>query len=944
MPIDSVVSLLDALRQTRLLPPAQWEEVLRLQGQLPDPRALARELVRRGWLTPYQVNQLFQGRGEELLLGSYVLLEKLGQGGMGAVFKARNWKLGKVVALKVIRAERLGSDQALRRFGREIRAAARRDHPHIVHAHDADEVGNTLLLVMEYVEGGTDLARLLKDRGPLPVRQACEFARQAALGLQHAHEKGLVHRDVKPSNLLLGADGVVKVLDLGLAHLEQTGEDDSASALTEEGTVMGTFDYIAPEQATDARAVDTRADLYSLGCTLYHLLTGRVPFPGGKPLDKLYRHSFEEPAALEGLRPDVPAAVAAVVRRLMAKRPQDRYQTPAEAAAALADALGAVPPAETPPAPTRVADSTAETDPFANLVSSLADAPGPLSASARPAAWRRLLLPGGAVVLLLGAVLGAWLAWGLPRPGGGAQAATVVEVQAGLPWQDTGVEVRAGEAVTLTARGSWQKKGLEACSADGLPGAAGDRAVLPEGPPCCLIGRVGDAEVPFFVGAGQVHTPRQGGRLFVQANDLDLGEMTGSLRLEVQGGRRGERAAPPPALLPVQATEAELRSLLARAADPRADREQLRADLVGFLPRNGGTPQGLRAAGLLRGLPSPLDELDAARVPARQWAAAGTGDPGPAPAELVALLDDESGEKPEYGLSTAFDPDGRRLAVGVGRNFKSTVDVWDVVAGRVVLTLDAARRVRGVAFTPDGRRVASCGLTQATVCDAVTGQEVLKLSPPADTAPQWDAYGLSITPDGRRLVMGGGRKGSGWVAVWETATGRRVLDIHDHANAVTGVAFSPDGRHLASASQDKTVKVWDAETGRQVVTCAGSFGAAGCVAFSPDGRRLAAGCSDQTVRVWDAATGQEVLRLPGHDSPVRGVVFSPDGQALASAGRAGRLLVSEPDGGKPLRAWQLPGELGSVTFAPDSRHLAAANGNGTVFILRLGPPTPAGRP
>ena len=412
--LDSVGRLCEALRAGRLLEPAQFQELPALQVRFSSPRLLARELVRRGWLTPFQVNALFQGYGPALLHGSYVLLDNLGEGGMGAVYRARNWKLGKVVALKVIRRERLGGESAVRRFEREIRAAARLDHPNIVHAYDADRVGDILLLVMEYVDGGTDLARLVKQKGPLPVGQACAYVRQAALGLQHAHERGLVHRDVKPHNLLLSRDGVVKVLDLGLAHLGHSG-DDSSRALTQGRTVTGTLDYIAPEQAADAGAVDARADLYSLGCTLYFLLSGRVPFPGGKPVEKVSRHRSEEPAPLEGLRPDVPPAVAAVVRRLMAKRPEDRYRTAAEAAAALA----AVPPAPAPTPAGAIEDAGPAPSPdvFARVAEETPPTPPPGVGPTRGPSRRLLLAVLVGTLLLLGVgVLLAFLVRGAPGP------------------------------------------------------------------------------------------------------------------------------------------------------------------------------------------------------------------------------------------------------------------------------------------------------------------------------------------------------------------------------------------------------------------------------------------------------------------------------------------------------------------------------------------------
>jgi serine/threonine protein kinase len=332
-------AFLVALRQHHLLEPVQLDEVAHV-ARLAEPRALAAELIRRGWLTAYQANQVLAGRAGDLLLGSYVLLERLGEGGMGAVFKARNWKLGRVVALKLIRKERLANDDAVRRFRREIRAAAQLTHPNIVHAYDADEVDGTHFFVMEYVVG-RDLARVVKEQGPLPLAAACDCVRQAALGLQHAHERGLVHRDVKPANLLLTERGVVKILDMGLAQLGESAADEGSSTLTQEGLIMGTLDYIAPEQAANSHNVDVRADLYSLGCTFYHLLAGRTPFPAGSPVEKLYKHRYEEPAPLERWRTDVPPSIAVVVARLMAKLPSDRYQTPAEVAAVLASAASA---------------------------------------------------------------------------------------------------------------------------------------------------------------------------------------------------------------------------------------------------------------------------------------------------------------------------------------------------------------------------------------------------------------------------------------------------------------------------------------------------------------------------------------------------------------------------------------------------------------------------
>ncbi len=225
----------------------------------------------------------------------------------------------------------------MRRFRREIRAIAQLAHPNVVHALDVGEIDGVHFFVMEYVEG-IDLARLLKQFGPPPLARACAYVRQAALGLQHAHERGLVHRDIKPSNLIVRLeDATVKLLDLGLARLVLPPDEatDQSSTLTREGTVVGTPDYMAPEQTLNAHAADIRSDIYSLGCTLYHLLTGKLPFPGKNLAEKLLKQQVQEPRPVEDLRPDTPPELRAVLRKMMAKQAEDRYQTPKEVSAAL---------------------------------------------------------------------------------------------------------------------------------------------------------------------------------------------------------------------------------------------------------------------------------------------------------------------------------------------------------------------------------------------------------------------------------------------------------------------------------------------------------------------------------------------------------------------------------------------------------------------------------
>ena len=267
-------------------------------------------------------------------LPHHQIVRELGRGGMGVVYLARNTLMDRLEVLKVLNRHFIDQHGTSDRFLREIRAAGRLSHPNVVTAFSAAQSGPSFVFAMEYVEG-YDLAQLVEARGPLPVLLACSFAHQAALGLQHAHERGMVHRDIKPGNLMLtrqAGRGIVKILDFGLAKASREQTIDANS--TQDGQMMGTPGYIAPEQTIDAGKADIRADIYGLGCTLYYLLTGRPPFGGGL-LDLIMAHRSSNAQPVFSIRPEVPEALSDVVARMMAKRPEDRYQTPAEVAKAL---------------------------------------------------------------------------------------------------------------------------------------------------------------------------------------------------------------------------------------------------------------------------------------------------------------------------------------------------------------------------------------------------------------------------------------------------------------------------------------------------------------------------------------------------------------------------------------------------------------------------------
>jgi len=327
------VDLLAVIRNSGILGERPFSDLKAkvARGDYPsDPVALAECLVQEGVLTSYQTKRFLNNKSHGLLIGRYVILDRVGSGSMGRVFKAHHVMMDRVVALKIIAPEISSNQRVGARFQREMKLVGRLDHPNVVRAYDADQLNNILYIVMEFVQGQSLGQRLKK--GPIPPLEMIDYAAQAALGLAHAHEQGIVHRDVKPSNILLADDKKVKVLDLGLGVLMEA--DASATFATADGIAVGTVDYMSPEQAC-GRDVDGRSDLYSLGCSTYHLLTGKLPFPGESPIERLGKRISGRHTPITDHLPDLPSSVVHVLDKLMAPKSHDRYANAAEAAKAL---------------------------------------------------------------------------------------------------------------------------------------------------------------------------------------------------------------------------------------------------------------------------------------------------------------------------------------------------------------------------------------------------------------------------------------------------------------------------------------------------------------------------------------------------------------------------------------------------------------------------------
>lgn len=334
--------LIDLVQKSQLAEPEVLEQALegiRSEGggSLPtDPVELAKALQRKKIVTRWHCEKLLQGKYKGFFLGKHKLLGHIGSGGMSSVYLAQHMKMGDLRAIKVLPQSKLGKSSYLARFQQEAKAIAALNHPNVVRAHDIDNQGDTHYIVMEYVDGD-DLQTIVKKKGPLSFDKVANYMAQSARGLQHAHEVGLIHRDVKPANILINSAGKVKILDLGLALFA----DEAEASLTIDfnDKVLGTADYLAPEQALNSHQVDHRADLYGLGCSMYFLLTGHPPFPDGTIAQRIAKHQKEMPTEIRKIRPECPGELEGICWKLLQKDPKFRYSDATQTAEALEEWL-----------------------------------------------------------------------------------------------------------------------------------------------------------------------------------------------------------------------------------------------------------------------------------------------------------------------------------------------------------------------------------------------------------------------------------------------------------------------------------------------------------------------------------------------------------------------------------------------------------------------------
>jgi serine/threonine protein kinase/WD40 repeat protein len=793
-------------------------ERLRADAGVPGkPRGLAKLMVRDGLLTDFQADQLLRGKWKGFTIaGKYRLIERLGSGGMGSVFLCEHQYMKRRVAIKFLPTARVAEPGCLDRFYREARAVATLDHLNIVRAHDIDHDGDLHFLVMEYVDGSS-LLDIVKQHGAMDIIRAAHYVRQAAEGLQHAHEAGVVHRDIKPGNMLLDRGGTIKILDMGLA-LFFNEEQDNLTRQHDSKSVLGTADYLAPEQALNSHNVDIRADIYSLGVTFYVLLSGEAPFSGGSVAQKLICHQMVTPKPIQSVRPEVPEEIAAIIAKMIAKEPADRYQSPIEVVEALLPWTSA----SIPPPPE-------------------AEMPQ-LCTAARKSGHSdaTLLLPGSS---------GAGLATPVPRKqptlvdsrsSGASRPRSSSEITAQNPGVVPAAAVvlpRPPSRLSNYFPASWRENAWRnvLVIAGMIFGAAflisgGTfllRLALAEPAPKVsnfTIAEFGsERALPAAPARSDSERPAPAGKVSKLASELMPGEY---LRLDGHTGVvEGVAYSPDGRTIvtcgmdkTVRLWNAETGSEIRRFEGHTATVYTAVFSRDGQRVLTASSDKTVRLWDLPTGLEVRRFTGHNAVVSAAVFSADGTRILSGGDDKMLRLWDAGSGQELQRFAGhtqgiwfVLFSPDGKQ-ALSCGKD--ATVRLWDVATGEELRQFTGhTAPVRRAAFLPDGKRVLSGSFDMTMrLWDVDTGN----LLHTYDARP-FIVEGIAVTADGHYALTSEGpdnRDGKMLVTtdhgirLWDLAKGEVVYRLGGVASKVLQIQFAPDYRYAVSASFDGCVRQW----------------------------------------------------------------------------------------------------------------------------------------
>ncbi|MFT4555554.1 MAG: serine/threonine protein kinase [Planctomycetaceae bacterium] len=877
----SVSDFIVAIGASSLLTADRLSELKSFAEKCTDVERPVNHLVEQKLLTSWQAEMLLHGQ-TRFFLGRYKLLSLLGQGGMGAVFLAEQTPLARIVALKTMNAQATSTPDAVARFQREIRAAAALDHPNIVRAIDADSANGSHFLVMEYA-AGRDLSAVVKESGAMEIADACDCVRQAANGLQHAHERSMVHRDIKPSNLLLTRTEaglpLVRILDMGLARF--TSETTEAGDLTSTGQVMGSIDYISPEQSKDSHSADIRSDIFSLGCTLYFLLTGKAPYPGRNSVQRIMARVMNEAPRVRAARPDIPTSLDELLARILEREPADRIQTPAELAEALRSFCTATGAAAVPMAKlVSTGDATTKLNNLAEAATSHTDAATVIvSADALDG-------PSESVNSELQNFLNLLTA---EARGGNDQAVVDHPPVVAAPITPVPNPIASASASAFSSTASI------------LSRKRGEQRIVYAAAVLCAIAIIAVVFLAKQQSANATHVDHS--LSASERNDLDLridGRKVAIPKTNSSSfaGDPGQRTvfARRPGFVPIELTlnlkPGETKKVTLRwkkAVDTslavnwlrsqmnklvkttkswppsvaNATVRKLRAELIQNLNFTLDADEHRGTADMLRALPGPFDEFPRITMPVDPPLDEGV--------PLVGVLGANGPRLRHWGQisSLAFSPDGTRFySAGAG-----VVKCWSLEDGRLLSWRNCGHAEAKISVSPDGRFL------------TVTDGPILIL----------DAINLDIL------------------------AGELPVDSGQFQ-----IAFSRDSQHIAAAFNNGTVTLWTVHGVRVWSQPNLHAGRIDGIDFSSNSRLLATGDVEGRVRVWDAATGELQHTLDGHDLRITALSFFDSNS---------KLLVSTQDG--PLSTWNLNTEPPARTDSADNFMRARISRDGRLLATQF---------